>query len=230
MGGASSYQARTRVRGRQHRDGSRARCRRLPPTSISNPKARTLKLIFAGDQDTGKSCLCRRFAVGNYDPEAAALIGVDLKVRKVDLNGRTVTLQLWDVDGQRLRASTSMSMRYIQQKAPSQNFRGCSFYGAVHGVLVVYDASRRATFDSLKYWIEAVRAIKATQGVRILLLGNKCDLPEKGKEVDFEEAKRFADEQGVPFMEVSAMDGTNVELAIMSLVAGVEDSADRSGV
>ena len=180
------------------------------PNSFTKQDLRVFQVLMAGDQDTGKSSLCQRFTANSYNPSALPLRGIQLTSRTVELDGCRVVLQLFDVDAQRLRMSTSMSIRYVT-----------NFYepGRIHGAVVVYDANRMATFESVHYWVDAIKTIKPSQDVRIILVGNKCDMEER--QVEYDVARQFADERAIPFMEVSAKDGTNVELAFMVLAAEV---------
>ncbi len=82
------------------------------------------------------------------------------------------------------------------------------------GALLVYDITRRSTFNHLTSWLTDARNLTDPNTV-ILLIGNKTDLT-KQREVSFEEATKFAEENGLLFMETSAKDGTRVEEAFVS--------------
>ena len=102
------------------------------------------------------------------------------------------SLLQWDTAGQeRFRTITS------------------SYYRGAHGIIIVYDITDRESFDNVKQWLNEIDRY-ATENVNKLLVGNKCDLESK-RQVDFDEAKAFADERGIPFLETSAKNSTNVE-------------------
>lgn len=84
-----------------------------------------------------------------------------------------------------------------------------SYYRGAHGIIIVYDITDRESFDNVKQWLNEIDRY-ACENVNKLLVGNKCDLESK-RQVDFEEAKAFADERGIPFLETSAKNATNVE-------------------
>jgi Ras family len=84
-----------------------------------------------------------------------------------------------------------------------------SYYRGAHGIIIVYDISDRESFDNVKTWLNEIDRY-ACENVNKLLVGNKCDMDSK-RQVDYEEAKAFADERGIPFLETSAKDATNVE-------------------
>ena len=171
-------------------------------------KDQVYKLLLVGDSNTGKSCLCRRFASNAYNPRASHLVGIDIQFRTVHLDDRRMTLQVFDVDSQRLAVSPTLNASSVYSRA------------GIHGVLLVYDANRRTTLDGIWDWIHWLG--EAVTDAELLLVGNKCDLIEE-KEVDYTTAKEFANGCGIPVIEVSAKDGTNVELAFMKIVAEIEN-------
>jgi Ras-related protein Rab-1A len=84
-----------------------------------------------------------------------------------------------------------------------------SYYRGAHGIIIVYDITDRESFDNVKQWLNEIDRY-ACENVNKLLVGNKCDMDSK-RQVEYEEAKAFADERGIPFLETSAKDSTNVE-------------------
>ncbi len=121
----------------------------------------------------------------------------------MELEGKTVKLQIWDTAGQeRFRTITS------------------SYYRGAHGIIVVYDVTDKQSFDNVKQWLNEIDRY-ANENVNKLLVGNKSDLTEK-KVVDYQTAKAFADEIGIPFLETSAKNATNVEQAFMTMAAEIK--------
>lgn len=128
------------------------------------------KLLLIGDSGVGKSCLLLRFADDTYTESYISTIGVDFKIRTIDLDGKTIKLQIWDTAGQeRFRTITS------------------SYYRGAHGIIVVYDCTDQETFNNVKQWLEEIDRY-ACDNVNKLLVGNKCDLHTK-KVVDYTTAK-----------------------------------------
>ena len=83
----------------------------------------------------------------------------------------------------------------------------------------MYDATKEKTFDNVPCWLEEVEKYESPEAT-VMLVGSKCDLTEE-KVVDYRTVKDFADERGIMLMEVSAKEGTNVELAFLTLVARI---------
>jgi len=161
------------------------------------------KLLLIGDSGVGKSCLLLRFADDTYTESYISTIGVDFKIRTIDLDGKTVKLQIWDTAGQeRFRTITS------------------SYYRGAHGIIIVYDVTDKESFNNVKHWISEIDKY-AADGVNKLLVGNKCDLASK-KVVAYDEAKELADSLGVRFMETSAKNAHNVEQAFQIMAGEIK--------
>ncbi|KAG6415985.1 hypothetical protein SASPL_123406 [Salvia splendens] len=162
------------------------------------------KLLLIGDSGVGKSCLLLRFADDSYLDSYISTIGVDFKIRTVEQDGKTIKLQIWDTAGQeRFRTITS------------------SYYRGAHGIIIVYDVTDQESFNNVKQWLNEIDRY-ASENVNKLLVGNKCDLADN-RAVPYETAKAFADEIGIPFMETSAKNATNVEQAFMAMSADIKN-------
>ena len=161
------------------------------------------KILLIGDSGVGKSNLLMRYADDAYTDSYISTIGVDFKIRSVELDQKVVKLQIWDTAGQdRFRAITS------------------SYYRGAHGILVVYDCTDRESFANVQKWLSECDKF-AQNGVRIALIGNKSDLRAR-KQVEVEAAKQFADERAMPLFETSAKSGDNVDAAFVQLAATIK--------
>ncbi|CAO2170338.1 unnamed protein product, partial [Urochloa humidicola] len=175
------------------------------PVAAMNPEYDYLfKLLLIGDSGVGKSCLLLRFADDSYLESYISTIGVDFKIRTVEQDGKTIKLQIWDTAGQeRFRTITS------------------SYYRGAHGIIVVYDVTDQESFNNVKQWLNEIDRY-ASENVNKLLVGNKCDLAES-RVVSYEAGKALADEIGIPFLETSAKDATNVEKAFMTMAGEIKN-------
>jgi len=166
------------------------------------------KLLLIGDSGVGKSCLLLRFADHTYTESYISTIGVDFKIRTIDLDGKTIKLQIWDTAGQeRFRTITS------------------SYYRGAHGIIVVYDVTDMESFNNVKQWLNEIDRY-AVENVCKLLVGNKCDLVSK-RQVDYDTAKDFADKLEIPFLETSAKAATNVEKAFLTMAAEIKNTVAK---
>ncbi|TKY66207.1 Ras-related protein RABA5b [Spatholobus suberectus] len=166
------------------------------------------KIVLIGDSAVGKSNLLSRFARNEFDSNSKATIGVEFQTQVAEIDGKEVKAQIWDTAGQeRFRAVTS------------------AYYRGAVGALVVYDISRRGTFDSVKRWLEELTTQNDSIVAR-MLVGNKCDL-ENIREVSTEEGKSLAEEEGLFFMETSALDSTNVQTAFEIVIREIYNNISR---
>jgi Ras-related protein Rab-2A len=174
------------------------------------------KYIIIGDTAVGKSCLLLQFTDKRFRPDHDLTIGVEFGARFIQIEDKTVKLQIWDTAGQE-------SFRSITR----------SYYRGATGALLVYDISRRDTFNHLSRWLDEAR-LNANPHMVIMLIGNKMDLDKR--EVSFDEGNRFAQENGLVFMETSAKTSQNVEEAFLNttrkiyenIQAGVYDLTNES--
>lgn len=169
------------------------------------------KVLVVGSSGVGKTCLLLRYTDSIYKETYGSTIGVDFKMKSVDLDGARVKLQLWDTAGQeRFRTITS------------------SYYRNAHGIILVFDITDRDTFVDLKGWITEILS-NTTGPVVLLLLGNKIDEKEKlgsaasSKEVS-ELLESFASSKLaiLGYREVSAKTGSGVSQAFEEITRGIK--------
>ncbi|GJJ11895.1 Ras- protein Rab-11A [Clathrus columnatus] len=159
------------------------------------------KVAMAGDNGVGKSNLLSRFVRDGFNIESKTTIGVEFGVKSITVDDKIIKGQIWDIAGQeRYRAITN------------------AYYRGVVGALLVYDISKRPTYDHLTKWLKEVRD-HSDKDVVIMLVGNKSDL-EHLRAVPTDEAKAFAAENGLSFIETSALDTSNVKAAFQTLLTG----------
>lgn len=152
------------------------------------------KILLIGDTGVGKSCLLLQFADEIYTETYISTIGVDFKIKTIQLNGKTIKLSIWDTAGQdRFRTITA------------------SYYRGAQGIIICYDVTDMGSFNNVTTWLKEIEKY-ATSDVCKLLVGTKCDLVVK-RTVDYAVAKELADKLQIPFLETSAKSRTNVSTA-----------------
>lgn len=171
-----------------------------------------------GDAAVGKSSMLIRFTDDAFDEHIQSTIGVDFKVKQLELNNKRIKLTVWDTAGQeRFRTLTS------------------SYYRGAQGVVMVYDVTRRDSFDNLEHWLKEVKLYSPNngEGVVKLLVGNKIDLPDNDdgdggyeRQVDRHEAEEWARNQGMLFLEASAKTRTGVQESFMEVVHKILEDPD----
>jgi len=160
------------------------------------------KYIVIGDSGVGKSCLLLQFTQHKFQTVHEVTIGVEFGSRMVDIDGEQIKLQVFDTAGQETFRSIARS-----------------YYRGAAGALLVYDVTRRETFEHLAAWLRDAREYSSPELV-VIVVGNKCDL-EAERHVATEEGQKFAEENGLVFLETSANTAHNVEKAFVTVATDV---------
>mmetsp|Transcript_16388 Transcript_16388/g.19376 ORF Transcript_16388/g.19376 Transcript_16388/m.19376 type:complete len:174 (-) Transcript_16388:500-1021(-) len=151
-----------------------------------------IKLLMIGDSGVGKTCLLLRYANDSFSPTFITTIGIDFKIKNIELDSKRIKLQIWDTAGQeRFRTITT------------------SYFRGAQGILLVYDVTDRGSFNSIRNWVGQIQQ-HADVHVNKILIGNKCDMDEQ-RVVSTEEGQNLAKEYGIQFFETSAKNDNNVE-------------------
>ncbi|CAI5661701.1 RAB11a, member RAS oncogene family, like [Oreochromis niloticus] len=160
------------------------------------------KVVLIGDSGVGKSNLLSRFTRNEFNLESKSTIGVEFATRSIQVEGKTIKAQIWDTAGQeRYRAITS------------------AYYRGAVGALLVYDIAKHLTYENAERWLKELQD-HADSNIVIMLVGNKSDLRHL-RAVPTDEAKAFAEKHGLSFLETSALDSSNVELAFQTILTAI---------
>ena len=144
-----------------------------------------LKIVIIGDSGVGKTNLVTRYTRNTFNPDSRNTIGVDFCPHDLQLYGKTIKAQFWDTAGQeKYRALSS------------------AYYKNSHGAIVVYDISKRESFENVSNWLGELMEF-GEKDIVIVLLGNKTDL-ENERQVSTEEGLKLAQGHRIYFMETSA--------------------------
>ncbi|KAJ8564996.1 hypothetical protein K7X08_001456 [Anisodus acutangulus] len=169
------------------------------------------KVVLIGDSAVGKSQILARFARNEFSLDSKATIGVEFQTRTLVIQHKSVKAQIWDTAGQeRYRAVTS------------------AYYRGAVGAMLVYDVTKRQTFDHIPRWLEELRA-HADRNIVIILIGNKTDLEDQ-RAVPTEDAKEFAQKEGLFFLETSALEATNVEDAFSTVLTEIFNIVNKKNL
>jgi len=160
------------------------------------------KVVLIGDSGVGKSNLLSRFTRNQFNLESKSTIGVEFATRSIKCDEKTIKAQIWDTAGQeRYRAITS------------------AYYRGAVGALLVYDISKAQTYENVERWLNELRD-HADSNIVIMLVGNKSDLRHL-RAVPAEQAAALAERHNLSFIETSALDSTNVELAFQRILTEI---------
>lgn len=169
-----------------------------------------IKLMMIGDQNVGKTALLMRYAENEFNDSLLPTIGIDFKIRTIELSGKLVKLQIWDTAGQE-------RFRTITQ----------AYYRGAMGILLIYDVTTTKSWSNVRNWVRNIQD-NAPQTVNKILIGNKCDLGTK-REVTTQQGEQLAREYGMKFLETSARENLNVQEAFFTLATDVVERLVAGG-
>ena len=164
----------------------------------------TFKINIVGDSYVGKTNLQTRYTLNNFYENGGPFIAKDFSIKQIEIENKLINCQVWDFGpgGERFKLRTRItSNQYLKES---------------QGVIIIYDITNLESFNIIKTFIEEIKK-NGPPNIKIVLVGNKCDLEDK-KQVTEEEGKKLANELGINFFEVSAKTGKNVDEAFTFLV------------
>lgn len=169
------------------------------------------KIVFLGEQGVGKTSLITRFMYDTFDDHYQATIGIDFLSKTMYLDDKTIRLQLWDTAGQeRFR---SLIPSYIRDSRVA---------------IVVYDITKKKSFDFIDKWIEDVKNERGEENVILCIVGNKNDLTDE-RQVTIEEGQEKAKALGAKiFMETSTKAGYNVKNLFKKIAKSLPEFQDSN--
>ncbi|XP_036360471.1 ras and EF-hand domain-containing protein isoform X2 [Octopus sinensis] len=172
---------------------------------------RVFKIVFVGDSGVGKSSFIHRFCHDDFQPTFAATIGVDFRIKSIEVGGHLFALQLWDTAGQeRFRSITKQ------------------YFRKADGVLIMYDVTSEHSLINVRNWLTSVNETVDPNTV-IVIVGNKTDLYTDYSELSkqYKVASRLAQENNALFYETSAKDGSRVFEAMHAMACVLKEKEDE---
>ena len=166
----------------------------IPESQVSNTNDYTnFKVIIIGDSGVGKSSILKRAVKNTFDENYQATIGFEFLLMHFIVNDFKIKLQIWDTCGQEMYRSLVQG-----------------FYRNTSLAVLVYDISRKETYEGLDIWIKDIRSRLDPQ-VPIFIAGNKYDL-ENDRTISSKDAQEFSKNRRIKyFTECSAKTGYNIE-------------------
>ncbi|EIE91927.1 hypothetical protein G6F46_012079 [Rhizopus delemar] len=128
-------------------------------------------------------------------------MGIEIAIKLLEIDNYICKTQIWDTAGEeRYKAMIPV------------------YYRNVAGVFIVYDITSRSSFENVHIWLRKIREYTDPTAV-IMLVGNKVDLSKSSREVETEEGRSLAEEEGLLFIETSALDATNIDTAFTTFLS-----------
>ena len=156
----------------------------------------TVKAVLLGESGVGKTSIISRFIDNSFEKNKKSTTGADYTGKTMyfdEYGGKKIKFEIWDTAGQEIYRSLTKI-----------------FYKDAKIAVLVYDITKRETFEELKkYWYNQIKE-STTPDIIIAIAANKCDLYEDEK-VKEEEGREFAKEIGAYFKLTSAFLNSGIE-------------------
>ena len=159
-----------------------------------------IKILTLGDTTVGKTSIVLQYTTQKYNTQILSTIGVDFKSKVINIDNNKVKMLIWDTAGE-------------------ERFRNIAsqYYNGADGALLIFDITKKSSFERIVYWINELSQKKNINELGLLLVGNKIDL-EKERQVQKEEAERFAKENNLKYYEVSAAKNINIDNMMLDII------------
>lgn len=170
-----------------------------------------IKIVIIGDSKSGKTSLVNRYCDDHFSSSFITTIGIDFKIKTIEVNGIKVKVQLWDTAGQeRFRTLTK------------------TYWRGANGVILVFDCSNRESFEHLESWFEELNLNtynnSGNGNVRIIC-SSKIDLPEKT--IGVEELANFAKKYNCKFYETSSKLNVGIDNMFEELITNIVTNLEQ---
>lgn len=169
-------------------------------------KVLQMKFIIIGESSVGKTCIVNRYTDGSFTDSFLTTVGVDFKIKTIEIDGVPIKIQIWDTAGQEQFHTITKS-----------------YYRGSHGILLVFDISNKSTLTKTKMWMNSIKEA-ASEDVTIALIGNKKDLE---RQVSEEEGLAIAKEYGLPYFETSAKNGDSIDEVFNIMASTIKQRLDN---
>jgi len=181
---------------------------------MTNKYNHLFKLLIIGESGVGKTCLLLQFTEGSFTSNHLTTIGIDFKIKIINLEEKQIKLQIWDTAGQeRFRTITK------------------TYYKGAHGIILTYDVTDENSFKNIRNWVKQIEQNAQTNVCKVLV-GNKCD--REDRKVSYDEGLQLANEFKMPFFETSAKSNYNVSETFTFLTKDIlsisEPKSDKKDV
>ena len=152
----------------------------------------TFKVLLLGDASVGKTSFTKRYCYNIFNPSERLTIGVDFHVKTIDLHGKKIKLQIWDIGGEE-------RFRFLLP----------TYCLGANAAFLLYDITRPQTLDNISEWTNIVR--QKGGPVPIMLIGSKIDLETSQRNISREYGIQIAEKHNMTsFGEISSETGQNV--------------------
>ena len=156
----------------------------------------TFKILMLGESNVGKTTFAQTFCDQNFNENINNLstVGVELFQKKITINNKSISLEIYDAAGQNRYRSIVRS-----------------YFGGADGILLLYDISDKKSFDLVSEWMKSLEDYVDLKEIGLIIVGNKIDLQEECRQVTEEMREELEKRHKVRVMEASAKKNINVK-------------------
>lgn len=167
------------------------------------------KLLIIGDSHVGKSSLLLKYIDNGFNENFNSTIGVDFRLKILDIDDKIIKLQIWDSSGQdRFKSITTL------------------YYRNCHGIIIVFDLTDRKSFENVKIWLNDIKKNCNIENVPKILVGNKSDL-SLNRKIPYEEIIEFVNLIDITYIETSAKENKNIDKVFEVLAKDIKNDYKR---
>ena len=157
------------------------------------------KVVLVGDSFVGKTNIMSKYLKNEFYEDSKTTVGVEFGSKEFTIEGHKIKAQIWDTAGQeRYKAITS------------------AYYKGAKGAFVVYDITRKASFESIERWVNDLTSA-ADKNITIIMIGNKSDLEDQ-RQISKEQGEDKSAKLEIAFLETSALSGENLDKAFELMI------------
>ncbi|MGV9206275.1 MAG: Rab family GTPase [Promethearchaeia archaeon] len=169
---------------------------------------RLLKILIGGDASVGKTTLLYRYVDGVFKEDTTMTVGVEFRVKEVELESTKCQLQLWDLGGQE-------RFRFLMEK----------YVSGADGALVLYDTTSMSSFISIRKWAQLFR--RKNESLPIVLVATKCDLEDYSIVKDYYADLKRKKLKMLDYIKTSAKTGLNVNTVFKCLAKNLIENEKK---
>ena len=161
------------------------------------------KIVLIGESAVGKTNILSRLSRDEFRPDSTATLGVEFGTKIIVIDAKKIRIQIWDTAGQeRYKAITN------------------SYYKNAKGALVVFDITKRCSYNMINKWVQEFREVAGDETF-IILVGNKIDLSNERAVISSEGDEKAEKLKLMEYIETSALLNKNISEAFYNLTASI---------
>ncbi|CAD8114469.1 unnamed protein product [Paramecium primaurelia] len=166
-----------------------------------------IKILLIGNSGVGKTQILLRYTENQFKTSFLSTIGIDFKIKKIQVDEKVVKMQIWDTAGQERYQTITQT-----------------YYKGAMGIILVFAVNDKETFNDIDKWMNQIKQ-HASDNIIKVLIGNKTDLPDRC--ITYEQALKMAQKYNIPYFETSAKDGTNINDTFQQIAKTIKEQLEK---